>query len=202
MISVCTTSKLSCYCYCYCYCVQRTVNVKKSLLRLQQKRNIEIYVYRLSLSCITQSRQTADINERDHWLPTQRGKEDIWFSSVWRTSWECPKSPKSTPLYPPLPPCPTSFALYPLHPPHFPYNYNYTHTLNHFLPDLQQVAESELSPAAGSGRAIAITKEEGVTKRVLTENLPQLHLLDRAWFSPVYWFIAPMKYQQACGQRW
>ena len=114
MISVCTTSKLSCYCYCYCYCVQRTVNVKKSLLRLQQKRNIEIYVYRLSLSCITQSRQTADINVRDHWLPTQRGKEDIWFSSVWRTSWECPKSPQSTPLYPPLPPCPTSFALYPL----------------------------------------------------------------------------------------
>ena len=48
MISVCTTSKL--YCYCYCYCVQRRVNVKESLLRLQ-KRNIEIHVYRLSLSC-------------------------------------------------------------------------------------------------------------------------------------------------------
>ena len=76
---------------------------------------------------------------------------------------------------------------------HFPYNYNYTHTLNHFLPDLQQVAESELSPAAGSGRAIAITKEEGVTKRVLTENLPQLHSLDRAWFSPVYWFIGLLR---------
>ena len=57
---------------------------------------------------------------------------------------------------------------------HFPYNYNsnYTHTLNHFLPDLQQVAESELSPAAGSARAIAITKEEGVTKRSLRKSPP------------------------------
>ena len=198
MISVCTTSKL--YCYCYCYCVQRRVNVKESLLRLQ-KRNIEIHVYRLSLSCITQSRQTADINERNHWIPPQWGKEEIWFSSVWRTSWECPKSPQSTPLYPPLPPCPTSFALY-----HLPYNYNsnYTHTLNHFLPDLHQVAESELSPAAGSGRAIAITKEEGVTKRSLRKSPPIALVRTCVVLSSllVYWFIAPMKYQQACGQRW
>ena len=110
---------------------------------------------------------------------------------MWRTSWECPKSPKSTPLYPPLPPCPTSFALYPLH---FPYNYNsnYTHTLNHFLPDLQQVAESELSPAAGSAELLPLLKRRGWPS-ALTENLPQLHLLDRAWFSPVYWFICLLR---------
>ena len=47
MISACLTSKF----YCYCYCVQRAVNVKESLLRLQ-KRNIEIHVYRLSTTCL------------------------------------------------------------------------------------------------------------------------------------------------------
>ena len=108
---------------------------------------------------------------------------------MWRTSWECPKSPQSTPLYPPLPPCPTSFALY-----HLPYNYNsnYTHTLNHFLPDLQQVAESELSAAAGSAELLPLLKRRGWPS-VPSENLPQLHLLDRAWFSPVYWFIGLLR---------
>ena len=150
-------------------------------------------------------RQTADIDKRDQ-LASCRHREGKRISG----SLPCEEQVESvlSLLNPHLCILPFHRVLLPLlctPSLHFPYNYNsnYTHTLNHFLPDLQQVAESELSPAAGSARAIAITKEEGVTKRSYRKSPPIALVRPCVVLSSllVYWFIAPMKYQQACGQR-
>ena len=148
-------------------------------------------------------RQTADIDKRDQ-LASCRHREGKRISG----SLPCEEQVESVPSRLNLHLCILPFhrVLLPLlctPSPHFPYNSNYTHTLNHFLPDLQQVAESELSPAAGSARAIAITKEEGVTKRSLRKSPPIALVRPCVVLSSllVYLFIAPMKYQQACGQR-
>ena len=150
-------------------------------------------------------RQTADIDKRDQ-LASCRHREGKRISG----SLPCEEQVESVPslLNPHLCILPFHRVLLPLlctPSLHFPYNYNsnYTHTLNHFLPDLQQVAESELSPAAGSARAIAITKEEGVTKRSYRKSPPIALVRPCVVLSSllVYWFVAAMKYQQACGQR-
>ena len=76
-----------------------------------------------------------------------------WFSSVWRTSKECPKSPKSTPLYPV--PCPPYF-LYIVFVLQTPFQY-LAHTWTTFWGTQRpQVAESGLPSARGFVQSIAI----------------------------------------------
>ena len=111
---------------------------------------------------------------------------------MWRTSWECPKSPKSTPLYPPLPPCPTSFALYPLHPPHFPTTTTTLTLWTTFCRTCNKLLSQNCPPPQGLPELLPLLKRRGWPS-VPSENLPQLHLLERAWFSPVYWFIGLLR---------
>ena len=47
-------------------------------------------------------------------------------------------------------------------------------------------------PPQGLAELLPLLKRRGWPS-VPSENLPQLHLLDRAWFSPVYWFIGLLR---------
>lgn len=168
-----------------------TVNVKESLLRLQ-KRNIEIHVYRLSLSCLHPNPCKLKVStkkKRDchrwaifHWPapiwyrlyhpPTWRKKGNISRSGGRRSSLPCEELAGSVPnrLNPHL--CILAVPL-PLHSISCIPSPQYSHTeLLSGGQEPKQVAESELSSARGFVQAIAITKEDVMTLQSYRKSPP------------------------------